>query len=74
MCPRALESTRDAAQALAITTDALLIGGGVVAATGIILWLVLGARDDSESPQDSQTQVSFACAPTGCSAGLGGRF
>lgn len=74
VCAGDLSSTRDAAGSLAIVTDVLLVGGGVVAVTGIILWAVLGGGDDAEPDDMSEPEVSFGCAPTGCSASLRGRF
>ncbi len=73
-CPRSvdLDGRRSNAQALGISTDVLLFGGGAIAVTGLVLGIVLnsgGAPADSEQPA-----VSAACGPTGCGATLRGSF
>jgi tetratricopeptide (TPR) repeat protein len=67
-----LDGRRSTAQTLAITTDVLLFGGAAVAATGVILGLVLSASGTSSSAD--APEVSAACSPTGCAASLRARF
>jgi tetratricopeptide (TPR) repeat protein len=66
LCPASLRSQADRADALGITTDALLATGVVVAALGLVLVFVLDDEDD--------TKAAFRCGPTGCVAGVEGRF
>jgi len=49
-------------------SDGLLIGGGLVAITGLVLLFAL----DPETSEDVAPQAS--CGPTGCWAGVGGSF
>lgn len=56
-CPPGFEGTRDEGSALAAVTDVLLIGGGVVAATGLVLTLVLPGE-----PSEPAVSVAFAPA------------
>ena len=66
-CAAGFEGARDRGQALAIATDALWIGGTVVAVTGLALLLVdLTAGDD--------VAAAAACTDSGCSAVVGGSF
>jgi len=62
-CPPGWESTRNRGRTLAIVSDVLLIGGGVVVAGGL-LWLLLGRRHSSEG----EPTVGIVCAPGGCAA------
>jgi hypothetical protein len=79
ICPPgyALDSKKSDALRFRTTTDALLIGGGVVAATG--LWLVF-ATGGSESPRalpatrGASAQASIGCAASGCLATVHGAF
>ncbi|MFO0682632.1 MAG: tetratricopeptide repeat protein [Sandaracinus sp.] len=67
-CPAGFESTRNTGQALGAATDGLLIGGGVLVATGVVLLFVLDGGSSEPSP------VSAACDGTGCAAFVSGTF
>ena len=67
-CPPGFESTRNTGQALSAATDGLLIGGGVLVATGVVLLFVLDGGSSEPSP------VSAACDGTGCAAFVSGTF
>ncbi|MGE0784865.1 MAG: tol-pal system YbgF family protein [Sandaracinaceae bacterium] len=62
-CDPGFEGTRDSAALLAGLTDGLLIGGGVIAAVGLVLALVI-----TEDGGDEGQGASLACDPTGCMA------
>lgn len=65
-CPAGVDyvSERDTGKALAITTDVLLITGGVALAAGIA-WLIVELTGSSSS---EQPPVAAACGPDGCMA------
>lgn len=67
-CPPGFESTRDTGRALGAATDGLLIGGGLLVATGVVLLFVLDGGSSEPSP------VSAACDGTGCAAFVSGTF
>lgn len=68
MCPPSEQDRVSSVTGLSNATDALLIGGGVVAVTGLILTFVL--RDGGgEAPQ-----AAIACDSTGCAASVRGAF
>lgn len=71
LCPPTtdLDERRGNAQLLAGVADGLLIGGGVVAATGLVLSLLFGLGGD-EQPVSAEA----GCGPTGCGATLRGTF
>ncbi|MDP9000073.1 MAG: hypothetical protein M3O46_08180 [Myxococcota bacterium] len=78
-CPAtyALQSAQDDARRLVRTTDVLLIGGGIVAATG--LWLVIstGGSAAPRSPSSAASafaQPRFVCTLSGCAAAMVGTF
>lgn len=68
VCPSAARERGETVEALANVTDALWIGGTVVAATGLVLTLVL--RDESPPP----TPVSAGCDSQGCGVQVRGTF
>lgn len=72
LCPPTvdLDERRGNAQLLAGVADGLLIGGGVVAATGLVLSLIFGLGDGEEAP----VSAGAGCGPTGCGATLRGSF
>ncbi len=90
-CPSSYDLSGETSKtrALVTATDALLISGGVIAATGIT-WLVLSSTDKEKKAQSSpppsttmtttSTASSFtfqpdvACSTTGCSATARGVF
>lgn len=77
LCPPdiMLDDRRDDANRLANVADALLIGGGVVAATGLVLGLVFGLGGSSSAASDETTPTaSVGCDGHGCTATLRGRF
>lgn len=61
-----LEGARKTARTLVTVTDALWIGGAVVAGAGLV-WFFLqgGGQEEREAPV-----ASASCGPDGCSAGL----
>lgn len=61
-CPPGSEGARDEGLALATSTDALLLGGGVIAAVGVVLLFTV--LDEAPSPPP----VSAACDGDGCRA------
>lgn len=71
VCPSEydLARDRDSARTLSTTTDVLLIGGALLAATGVGLLLFLD--DDDENPADN---LSAVCAPGYCGAQYKGSF
>jgi tetratricopeptide (TPR) repeat protein len=72
LCPAGtdVEGRQSTIEALAITTDVLLIGGGVVAVTGLVLGIVLGPRTEAiEAPP-----VTAACTGEGCFVAVRGDF
>jgi tetratricopeptide (TPR) repeat protein len=73
LCPADfdLAGRRSTIESLAITTDVLLFGGGVLAATGLVLGLVLGPRTEALS---EPAPVAMGCSATGCFATVRGEF
>lgn len=69
-CDPGFEGARDSGATLAGLTDGLLIGGLVVAATGVVLAFVLA---DDGGDEDT-ARFDFSCGPTGCMAGLRGQL
>jgi hypothetical protein len=74
LCPASfdLDGARDSASTLATVTDVLLIGGGVVLGTGVVLWLLAG--DDESTEQPSAWTPALGCSSSGCAATVHGRF
>ena len=68
-CPAGFEGQRESGRSLAIATDVLLIGGGVVLATGVVLLFVLTEGGTADAPP-----VSASCGTDGCSAFVHGSF
>lgn len=66
-CALGAESFAHEVAALALSTDLLLIGGGVLAATGLLLTLVLRDSHPAMTPAAS-------CGPEGCQLQLRGMF
>lgn len=66
VCPPGARDGIGSAQTLANVSDALLFGGLVVAATGVVLMFVLA--------DDGSVEASAACGPTGCGAVVRGTF
>ncbi len=73
LCPAGFDLTdrQGSIESLAITTDVLLIGGGVMAATGLVLGLVLGPRSEAIS---EPAPIAMGCSATGCFATVRGEF
>lgn len=68
VCPSSARASAESVQGLATATDVLLIGGGVVAATGLVLTLLL--RDGAgETPP-----VSAGCSGEGCTVQFRGEL
>jgi len=68
-CPESARSAAENVHGLAIATDALLIGGGVLAAVGLGLTLFL--RDEVE---ESSPDVTAGCGLNGCNVRVRGDF
>ncbi|AKF02921.1 tetratricopeptide repeat protein [Sandaracinus amylolyticus] len=64
---------RDEVRTYALVTDVLLIGGGVIAATGIVLAIV-GASESSGSERADATRVIPLVSPEVAGVGVSGRF
>jgi hypothetical protein len=79
-CPPsyALPSAHDDARRFIRITDTLLIGGGVIAATGV--WLILSTggsaapRPAMEKAAARSVEPDVSCSPLGCSAAVSGIF
>lgn len=77
-CPQSydLDGAQRRARMLTTATDALLVGGGVLTASGFV-WLLLsgsGSSSPSREKERSGPRASAACTGTGCFATFGGRF
>ncbi|MEQ9075871.1 MAG: tetratricopeptide repeat protein [Sandaracinaceae bacterium] len=66
-CPETLRGQYEDAQTLALAGDVLWIAGATIAATGLILTLLLGEGGD-------ETTGSAWCVPGGCGLALDGTF
>ncbi len=64
-CPPSAEAAQAEGRAFAFSTDALWVGGLVVAAAGFVLALTLPGE---------ATTASAACGPDGCGVSVGGVF
>lgn len=72
-----LQGAQDNISTLALVTDVMLIGGAVLAGTGLILAIVLGPRDEpleDAEPTAPPPEASAGCTTDGCSASLRMRF
>lgn len=80
LCPAGFDSQgrQSTVESLAITTDVLLIGGGVITATGIVLGLVFGLdRTEAIAPDATPgptVDVSGGCTADGCSVSIRGEL
>lgn len=74
LCPAGfdLAGRQSTIQSLAITTDVLLIGGGVVAVTGLVLGILLGPR--TQRIEEEAPPVTAGCTATGCFGMVRGEF
>jgi hypothetical protein len=68
LCPSGFgtEGRQSTIESLAITTDVLLIAGGVAAVTGLVFGIALGPHTVPIEPEGAQ--VSAACTADGCMA------
>ncbi len=57
VCPEAVESEFSAASDLALATNVLFVGGGILAATGVTLVIIGGGKKESAEPTASLTVV-----------------
>ncbi len=64
-CPGSARSQADDIARLALTADILMLGGGALAITGLVLTLVL---------RETRASAAAWCAPEGCGVQLGARF
>ena len=69
MCPTALRPQYDEMRALSAAADVLYVAGGITAALGLVLTLLV-----QEEPEERAVAMDFGCGPTGCRADIGGRF
>ena len=77
VCPAGfgLAGERDSIKRYSRATDILLIGGGVVAATGVVWLLATSSRPDhGETRKDATTRPDIACGSAGCTVLLTGSF
>ncbi len=77
VCPAGtgLAGERDSIRRYSRATDWLLIGGGVVAATGVVWLLASGSRPDHEATgKDARARPDVACSSAGCTVLLTGSF
>lgn len=65
VCPTSARERAEGVQGIAIATDVLWIGGAAVAATGLVLTLLLRDEVGEEAPP-----VTAGCGPAGCSVQL----
>jgi tetratricopeptide (TPR) repeat protein len=70
VCSPDARSLRDRSQRRGNASTALLVGGGVSAVAGVILWFVL--RDHDEEP--ARARLDVGCTGQGCSAAVRGSF
>ncbi len=68
-CPPGFEGQRDEGASLSLTTDVLLVSGGVLAITGAVLLATVMDERVIETPH-----VTAVCGPDGCAAQLTTRF
>lgn len=64
VCPTAVRSDFDSAESLATLTNVLLIGGGVLAVTGVTL-ILLGGDSKAENPTAARVQLTPSALPQG---------
>ncbi len=70
-----LDGDRDSAKRWMRATDVLLIGGGVLAGTGVLWLLFADAPHDEAPPKDAaRARPDFACSGAGCTFSLSGSF
>lgn len=67
VCPTGSRGAAEDVQTLGIATDALVIGGALIAATGLVLTFVL-------QESGTETAAAAACTGDGCVAFVGGSF
>jgi hypothetical protein len=68
VCPTSARSRAEGVESLGLAADITLIGGAVVAATGLALTLLLRDAPGQDSP------VAVGCGVTGCGVELRGHF
>ncbi len=71
VCPASARGTYDSAQTLVTASDVLIIGGAVLAVGGLAM-VLLGVGAPSDDGAGASAMAS--CGPTGCLAGVSGRF
>jgi hypothetical protein len=65
-------SLHDRSQRRGNAGTALLIGGGVSAVAGVILWIVMGGDDADAEP--ARARLDLGCDGQGCAAAVRGTF
>ncbi len=66
-------SLHDRSQRRGNAGTALLIGGGVSAVAGVILWIVMGGGDDADA-EPARARLDLGCDGRGCAAAVRGTF
>lgn len=77
VCPAGtgLDEERGAIKRYSRATDWLLIGGGVVAATGVVWLLATGSQPEhGETRKDAHARPDLACSTAGCTVLFTGSF
>ncbi|MBX3275818.1 MAG: hypothetical protein KF729_36510 [Sandaracinaceae bacterium] len=69
MCPTALRPQYQEMRDFSAAADVLYVVGGITAALGLVLTLAV-----QEGSEERAVAVDLDCGPTGCRAGLEGRF
>lgn len=70
LCPPGFESARDSGAALALTADVLLVGGAIIAASGLVLLFTV---TETDTPPPPVSGTAF-CTTDGCAAAIVGRM
>lgn len=77
-CDHEFKEDHDAAKKMALTTDILMISGGVIAATGVVMLIVGYSRSAKEEEPAASDEVDMAISPLAgpglVGAGVTGRF
>jgi tetratricopeptide (TPR) repeat protein len=72
VCSADDRSLHDRSQRRGNASTALLIGGGVSAVAGVVLWIVMGRGDDDAEP--ARARFDLGCDGQGCAAAVRGTF
>lgn len=72
VCSPDERSLHDRSQRRGNTSTALLVGGGVSAVAGVILWIVMSGDDADAEP--ARARLDLGCDSRGCAAAVRGTF